>query len=113
VKYKNQKRYLEAEKLFNRVLWIDYSFIDAYFELGELKLIEGKYKDALVLYQQTTTFVSEDKRLYLGLLKSYIGMNDYTSAISYGERYLLLDSLSADALFVKDFLSKNSDIAVN
>ena len=110
VKYKNQKQYLEAEKLFNRVLLIDYNFLDAYLELGELKLMQGKYQDALICYQQVTTFMSENKKLYLGLVKSYIGINDYTSAISYAEGYLLLDSVSDDALFVKDFLSKHGNV---
>ena len=109
VKYKEQKKYLEAEKLFNKVLFIDYNFLDAYLELGELKLMQDNYQAALSFYQQVATFVSENKRLYLGLMKSYIGMKDYESAVSYGEKYLLLDSLSGDAQFVKDFLSKNSE----
>jgi tetratricopeptide (TPR) repeat protein/uncharacterized protein YcfL len=111
VKHKEQKNYLEAEKLFKKVLFIDYNFMDAYFELGELELLQGKYHDALSFYQQVATFITENKRLYLGLVKSYIGMKDYVSAVPYAERYMLLDSISNDALFVKDFLSKNQTVA--
>jgi hypothetical protein len=72
--------------------------------------MQGKYQDALICYQQVTTFMSENKKLYLGLVKSYIGIKDYTSAISYAEGYLLLDSVSDNALFVKDFLSKQRNV---
>lgn len=109
IKYKEQKRYFEAEKLFSKVLLIDYNFMDAYLELGELKLLQNKYQDALACYLQVATLMAENKRLYLGLIKSYIGINDNRLAISYGERYLVLDSVSSDALFVKEFLLKNSN----
>ena len=103
--YKN-KQFKNAKNLLSKILDIAPDFLDAYFLLADISLMNKDYDEAISFYQQASIFTTEDKRLFYGLGKSYEGKRDYKIAKEFYQKYLTMDSISEKAFEIKIKLLK-------
>jgi len=103
--YKN-KQFKNAKNLLSKILDIAPDFLDAYFLLADISLMNKDYDEAISFYQQASIFTTEDKRLFYGLGKSYEEKRDYKIAKEFYQKYLTMDSISEKAFEIKIKLLK-------
>lgn len=67
------------------------------FETANLQYKEGKYDDAIKLYQKIEAKDSVSSELYFNLANSFYKLNNVANTIYYYEKALILDPLNKDA----------------
>jgi len=95
----------KAEIELNQMLDLDPDFVSAYLLLGEISNHKKEYDESISFFQQASIFTADDKRIYIGLGKAYLGKGQIKESKENFERFLEMDSLSNDAVFVKSVLS--------
>jgi hypothetical protein len=101
-----QKKYAISENVLQEILNLDPEFVDAYLLLGNLFNEKRNYDEAISYFQQGAIFTTDDKRLYSGLGKSYMGKGEFIKSKEYFNKYLEMDSLSQEAKAIKNMISK-------
>jgi len=104
--YYKEKQFKNAKNMLLKILDIAPNFLDAYFLLADIALINKEYDDAISYYQQAAIFTTEDKRLFYGLGRCYEGKKDYKTAKEFYQKYIAIDSLSEKAIEIKSKLLK-------
>ncbi len=76
-----QKRFLEAEALFKRVLAIKPDFVPSYRSLGQLYVVQGRRGDAKIAYQKVLELEPRDAKTILALGTIYEETNEFERSI--------------------------------
>ncbi len=97
VLYAEKNDLTNAERYLNLALKINRQYADAYYNLGVVRLNEGKYNEAVESLVKATVF-SNDKDCFLNLGNIYNINNDYSLAASYYDKALEIDPRDADLL---------------
>src|SRR6266576_199734 len=76
-----QKRFLEAEAHFKRVLAIKPDFVPSYRSLGQLYVVQGRREDAKIAYQKVLELEPRDAKTILALGTIYEETNEFERSI--------------------------------
>ncbi|HEV2697691.1 MAG TPA: tetratricopeptide repeat protein, partial [Terriglobales bacterium] len=77
-----QRRFAEAETLFDRVLQLDPNSAKAHVSLGNIYLAENKLTDGLEQYQKAEQLLPHDVEVHVTLARLYAANGEFSSAMS-------------------------------
>lgn len=87
----------EAEVLYKSVLKADSTHFDAKQLLGELRMRQGRYDEAIKLLRQAIAFNGKVPQVHLNLANAYLAQNAFAEAIASYDKVIALEPKSIDA----------------
>lgn len=87
----------EAEVLYKSVLKTDSTHFDAKQLLGELRMRQGRYDDAIKLLRQAIAFNGKVPQVHLNLANAHLAQNAFAEAIASYDKVIALQPDSLDA----------------
>ncbi len=91
----------EAAQQFRQIVSFDPSYVDAYYNLGDLLLQSNKVSEAVPVYQQALQLKPNDAVTYFNLSQAYAYLNQSEAAESHAQRGIALAKESGDEPLVK------------
>jgi type IV pilus assembly protein PilF len=92
--YYNKKEYSTSQEYFRKALQVKPNFIIALNGLGQTYMAEGKYPDAVAMFEKVVKYETQIPQFYFQLAKAYELTNDNEKAV---KAYLKVVELSPDS----------------
>lgn len=84
----------QASEVLQKLLSIKPDYIDGTFLLGKIYYEDGKYKEAISVYNQSLNYNPSNYYLYYNLGMAYTRLNDFQKAKDCYEKAAIINSLS-------------------
>jgi Tfp pilus assembly protein PilF len=88
-----QQRVVDAEAAFKKAIGCDGSFLNSFYELAQLYILEKKFNESETIVQQGLRLAPEGWLFYYQLGRAHYGMQKYKASV---QDYLKAQSIHAD-----------------